>query len=126
MVEFVFEERTFVVPFDGPEDEPDIPDFWAVHIGERRHLYPELAHWDDFAFGVAWGAWSGDILGIDWHDDLACQRDTSFLAYCYVSQRWPTFNFGGSCLFDSDTYDLGEQQPWRQSPLPPKPVWVKA
>lgn len=53
------------------------------------------------------------------------QRDPGFLAYCYVRQRWPDFDFGGTGLFDDEIQALADGQPWTQSPLPAVPDWVR-
>lgn len=90
-----------------------------------REHYPELAHWSRFAFFVAWGAYSQDIYAISWVYWLTRQRDAGFLAYCYVSQRWPSFDFGGTGLYDEEIQRLGETRPWEQHPLPNAPAWIR-
>lgn len=77
-------------------------------------------------FFVAWGAYSQDIYAVSWVDWLTKQRDEGFLAYCYVSQRWPCFSFGGTGLYDDEVQALGETHPWEKHPLPAAPTWVSA
>ncbi|HFF8253863.1 hypothetical protein [Acinetobacter baumannii] len=88
-----------------------VPEY-AILFNERlRAWHPELKTWCDAALFFAWGAYSQDIYAIseaDWIDE----PEYGFLAYLYVRQENPNFNFGGTGLFDDDTFQLGEEKPW--------------
>lgn len=123
MDRFAFDMATFVTTTE--EQDLRLDPQTLLELDAMRPHYPELAHWSQFAFFVAWGAYSQDIYAISWVDWLTRQRDAGFLAYCYVCQRWPGFNFGGTGLYDDETAQLATQRPWCQSPLPPAPAWVR-
>ncbi|EAV4976015.1 hypothetical protein WDQ52_005044 [Salmonella enterica] len=124
MEKFEFDIKTFVT---GTEEQDFCLDPQTLNeLTAMRPLYPELAHWTRFAFFVAWGAYSQDIYAISWVGWMTGHRDDGFLAYCYVCQRWPAFNFGGTGLYDEDIQELAAQHPWNCSPLPPAPVWLPA
>ncbi|EAR4440121.1 hypothetical protein EOG74_22550 [Salmonella enterica] len=53
-------------------------------------------------------------------------QDEGLLAYCYVCQRRPAFDFGGTGLYDEDIQELASQHPWNCSSLPPVPGWLPA
>lgn len=122
MESFKFDMKKFVIISD--EQDPELDPVTRHELRTMFPLYPELAHWSHFAFFVAWGAYSQDIYAISWVDWMTGQRDPGFLAYCYVRQRWPTFDFGGTGLYDEDIGKLAEQHPWSQSPLPSAPEWL--
>ena len=122
MERFEFDGRAFVTSTEEQNTELS-PQTLNELIAIRSH-YPELSHWSRNAIFVAWGDYSQDIYAISWVDWMTGYRDEGFLAYCYVRQLWPSFNFGGSGLFDDNVQALGEEQPWEQSPLPSLPDWV--
>ncbi|ELV9460650.1 hypothetical protein [Salmonella enterica] len=123
MNSFAFDMATFVTTTE--EQDLSLDPQTRHELAALRPRYPELAHWSHFAFFVAWGAYSQDIYATGWVDWLTRQRDEGFLAYCYVCQRWPGFDFGGTGLYDEETALLATQRPWCQSPLPPAPAWVR-
>ncbi|MGQ3665330.1 hypothetical protein [Citrobacter braakii] len=123
MERFTFDMVTFVTTTE--EQDPDLCPQTQHELAVMHPHYPELAHWSRFAFFVAWGAYSQDIYAISWVDWMTGQRDEGFLAYCYVCQRWPGFDFGGTGLYDDDIAQLAALYPWQQSPLPPIPAWVR-
>jgi len=50
-----------------------------------RQFYPELNHWGDLAMFMAWGSFSQDSYGLNWHP--VAKRDEAFLAYLvYLEQ----------------------------------------
>ncbi|EBA4612114.1 hypothetical protein AHR05_005092 [Salmonella enterica subsp. salamae] len=124
MEKFEFDMGTFVT--DTEEQNFSLDPQTLNEVAFMRLLYPEPAHWTRFAFFVAWGAYSQDIYAISWVDWMTGHRDEGFLAYCYVSQRWPAFDSGGTGLYDDDIQELAEQHPWNSSPLPPAPGWLPA
>ncbi|ECW0910493.1 hypothetical protein LHY28_003392 [Salmonella enterica] len=124
MEKFEFDMGTFVT--DTEEQDFSLDPQTLNELAAMRPLYPELAHWTRFAFFVAWGAYSQDIYAISWVDWMTGYRDEGFLAYCYVSQRWPAFDFGGTGLYDEDIQELAAQHPWNSSSLPPVPGWLPA
>lgn len=124
MEKFEFDMVTFVT--DTEEQDFSLDPQTLNELAAMRPLYPELAHWTRFAFFVAWGAYSQDIYAISWVDWMTGLRDEGFLAYCYVSQRWPAFDFGGTGLYDEDIQELAAQHPWNSSSLPPAPGWLPA
>lgn len=116
---FTFNEGTFITaPVKVSELNNESMDF----IKSIKPLYPELDHWSNAGFYFAWGAYSQDIYAIGWADWVR-SRDNGFLAYCYITQLFPDFNFGGTGLYDSDVWDLGESQPWKKE-TEFKPDWV--
>lgn len=124
MQKFAFEMETFVTD---TEEQYFTLDLQTLNeLASMHPLYPELAHWTRFALFVAWGAYSQDIYAISWVDWMTGHRDEGFLAYCYVSQRWPAFDFGGTGLYDEDIQELAAQRPWSCSSLPPAPGWLPA
>ncbi|EBC1626201.1 hypothetical protein CUK48_21755 [Salmonella enterica] len=124
MEKFEFDMETFVT--DTEEQDFSLDPQTLNELAAMRPFYPELAHWTRFAFFVAWGAYSQDIYAISWVDWMTGYRDEGFLAYCYVSQHWPAFDFGGAGLYDDDIQELAAQHPWNCSPLPPAPGWLSA
>ena len=119
---FEFDALRFV---SDPTAEADVSPGTRQDILSMLACYPELSRWRPSVFFQAWGAYSQDIYAISWVDWLKGQRDPGFLAYCYVRQRWPDFDFGGTGLFDDEIQILADGQPWAQSPLPPIPDWVR-
>ncbi len=111
MQKFAFEMETFVTDTEEQDFTLDL------------QTLNELTHWTRFVLFVAWGAYSQDIYAISWVDLMTGHRDEGFLAYCYVSQRWPAFDFGGTGLYDEDIQELAAQRPWICSSLPPAPGW---
>lgn len=124
MEKFEFDMVTFVT--DTEEQDFSLDPQTLNELAAMRPLYPELAHWTRFAFFVAWGAYSQDIYAISWVDWMTGHRDEGLLAYCYVCQRWPAFDFGGTGLYDEDIQELAAQHPWNSSSLPPAPGWLPA
>lgn len=124
MEKFEFDMETFVT--DTEEQDFSLDPQTLNELAAMRPLYPELAHWTRFAFFVAWGAYSQDIYAISWVDWMTGYRDEGLLAYCYVCQRWPAFDFGGTGLYDEDIQELAPQHPWNSSSLPPAPGWLPA
>lgn len=121
MNNFKFNERVFVkADMNDPVCSPDV----ITQSMALRMLYPEVANWSHAAFLSAWKNFSEEIYAISWVDWLDAQREPGFLAFCYVRQRWPQFDFGGTGLYDCDVLALGEEQPWAQLPPPPAPLWV--
>jgi hypothetical protein len=88
-----------------------------------RALYPELSAWGDLALGSAWGSYSQNIYAVSWVDWLA-GRDDGFLAYLYVTQCRPEFDWGGTGLFMDDVWAYGETKPWTVAA--PLPAWAQA
>lgn len=124
MEKFEFDMVTFVT--DTEEQDFSLDQQTLNELAAMRPLYPELTHWTRFAFFVAWGAYSQDIYAISWVDWMTGNRDEGLLAYCYVCQRWPAFDFGGTGLYDEDIQELAAQHPWNCSPLPSAPGWLPA
>ncbi|EIK1335567.1 hypothetical protein LJV55_004060 [Salmonella enterica] len=122
MEKFEFDMVIFVTTTE--EQDTNLCPQTQNELMAMRPLYPELAHWSKFAFFVAWGAYSQDIYAISWVDWMTGYRDEGFLAYCYVCQRWPSFDFGGTGLYDEDIQQLANLHPWSQSPLPAAPEWL--
>lgn len=122
METFEFDMETFVT--DTEEQDFSLDPQTQLELAAMLPHYPELAHWTQFAFFVAWGAYSQDIYAVSWVYWLTRQRDEGFLAYCYVSQRWPDFDFGGTGLYDEDIQQLANLHPWNCYPQPPAPEWL--
>ncbi|EGG4280408.1 hypothetical protein HKZ40_003806 [Salmonella enterica] len=118
MIPFIFDEMAFVF---GPPD-PTL----STIVSTLQMQYPELSHWNPVSFDIAWGDYSADCYATPWVDWLNERRDVGFLAYCYVRQRWPAFDFGGTGLYDDDIQELAAQHPWNCFPLPPAPGWLPA
>lgn len=118
---FEFDELTFVQRRDCPDDElhPET----RSEMTTARSVYPELAHWSLTGLYFAALDFSQSVLAAGWAWDDA--RDEGFLAFCYVRQRWPGFEFGSMGHYQGEIWDLGDEQPWTQSPQPLKPDWVK-
>ena len=83
-------------------------------IKDIRRFHPEIKHWNDAAIYFAWGQYSQDIYAVQWVDWVN-NRELGFMAYCYICQVLPSFNFGGTGLYDTEIWDLGEQKPWEQN-----------
>lgn len=94
----------------------DMADTWvfgpgdAETIAAMRQFFPELNEWSDAHLLAAWGSYSQDILAVNFAD--VRDRDTGLLAYLYVRQEVPHFEFGGTGLYNTDIWDLGETAPW--------------
>jgi hypothetical protein len=110
-------------PFGGLTDPGTWPDADRAFIRALRELYPELGAWGDLALGSAWGAYSADIYAVSWADWLR-ERDDGFLAYLYVSQVRPDFQWGGTGLYMDDCWAYGETRPWETDA--PLPSWTGA
>lgn len=85
-------------------------------------FYPELAGWSDLALGSAWSDYSCDIYAVhwvDWHAD----RDEGFLAYLYIKQVHPTFDFGFAGLYMDEVWEYGKGRPWENAAR--MPGWVQ-
>lgn len=85
----------------------------AADAAALRQFYPELQSWSDAHLICAWGNYSQSILAVGFAD--VYQRDAGFLAYLYVRQEAPGFDFGGTGLFMDDVWALGDTVP---------PPWV--
>ena len=120
---FEFDELTFL---KAGQEAPEISPATRAETQALQGLYPEMAHWTHAAFLAAWENFSEEIYAISRVNWLAGQREPAFLAFCYVRQRWPQFDFGGTGLYDSAVMTLGEEQPWAQSPPPAAPEWAAA
>lgn len=117
---FKFDELTFITHRDWP-DEDLYPDTRAKMVLART-VYPELEDWSLSGLFNAASEFSQSVLAAGWAWDE--KRDEGFLAFCYVRQRWPEFEFGSFGWFQCEVWELGAEQPWLQSPQPPKPDWV--
>ncbi|WP_426575557.1 hypothetical protein ACP179_01550 (plasmid) [Xenorhabdus stockiae] len=120
---FIFDENTFQIEPEFPCPDNEFNSEYIEFIIKIRRHYPELAHWSNAGMYFAWGAYSQDIYAISWVDWVT-ERDNGFIAYCYISQLRPTFDFGGTGLYDTDIWELGEQEPWKHKQLPVLPNWV--
>ncbi|BDB30728.1 hypothetical protein Tamer19_12360 [Cupriavidus sp. TA19] len=114
--DFRFDATTFGVTVELDDGQ------WTGKVGaaiqQIRANHPELSEWDDLAIGCAWGDYSRDILETKWADWINTRED-AFLAYIYVRQAHPEFDFGGSGLFASSLSDYALQLPWETgAPLP--------
>lgn len=116
---FIFEERTFLT---GEVSDEELNDEDIEFIKGMRGDYPELSHWSNAGVYFAFGAYSQDIYAVGWLYGVK-SRENGFLAYCYVCQLCPDFDFGGTGLYDTDTWELGEQQPWNKEKLL-RPSWA--
>lgn len=78
------------------------------------------------AIGCAWGDYSQDIMAVGWlyPEQAGSERNPDFLAYCYVRQLAPAFNFGGTGLFSDDIWKLGQQAPWLGNEHS-APIWAR-
>lgn len=119
---FEFDELTFVT-MRGISDDTLGPDT-LEELNILRPHYPAVEHWSNMAFIFAWSAYYRDIYAVNWMDWLNDHPDHGFLAYCYVCQRWPDFEFGNEGQFDSDILSLAKAQPWLLSPLQSAPDWI--
>lgn len=113
MTAFVFDPKVFVQP--GYEQAGgDWSDEIRAQIDQLRGLHPELASWGQLPVGCAWGEYSQDIMAVGWlypAQGGSC-RTPEFLAYCYVRQVAPGFDFGGTGLYSEDIYQVAKQEPW--------------
>ncbi|WP_265524305.1 hypothetical protein [Providencia rustigianii] len=121
---FVFNEETFQRNTSNPcpndELNSDVIDF----IKEIRRFYPELEHWSNTGVLFAWEAYLQDIYAVGW-TELVRKRENGFLAYCYISQLRPSLDFGGTGTYNTEIWDLGEQEPWKKQPLLKPSDWVE-
>lgn len=94
-------------------------------IDQLKELHPELASWGLLAIGCAWGAYSQDIMAVGWLCPAlsGSERTLDFLAYCYVRQLAPAFNFGGTGLYSEGIFQLGRLEPWLGAEHP-APAWA--
>lgn len=113
MTAFVFDPKVFVQPGHEQADG-DWSDASQAQIDLIRSHHPELESWGRLAVGGAWGDYSQDIMAVGWlHPEQAGNgRTPEFLAYCYVRQFVPGFDFGGTGLYSEDIYQLAQQEPW--------------
>lgn len=113
---FRFNPTIFVA---GAEDQTgDYDEPMRGELAKLRTLYPELASWGDLAIEAAWSAYSLDICAVSWVYWIN-ERDNGFLSYLFIRTKNPGFKFGGTGLFDSKVWDLGDTQPWlTDAPLP--------
>jgi hypothetical protein len=108
MSPFVFDPAT-----QGP---PEMAETWvfgkadAESIMKLRSQYPELLHWSDAHLIAAWGNYSQDILAVGFADIQ--ERDSGLLAYLYVQQEAPNFDFLGTGLFNMAVWNLADAAPW--------------
>lgn len=100
---------------EGYENDPGdwSPDH-TRQINNLRLHYPELVHWGGLALGLAWGEFSQNIYAVGWlyEEQLQNPRNPMFLAYIYVRQMRPAYEFDSTGLFFSEIDDLAELQPW--------------
>lgn len=126
MPAFEFKPTVFVQP--GYEHaDGDWPVECIVQINQIRDLHPEIQHWGNLAVGSAWGDYSQEIMAVGWvyseQFAVARSRNSDFLAYLYVRQIAPTFDFGGTGSFSEEVYELGKQEPWLGNEHTP-PAWA--
>lgn len=102
-------------------------DITVSQIEGIKKRYHEIIHWGNLAVGEAWGAYSQDIMAVNWiydgRHEVAENRNLDFIAYIYVRQLAPSFDFGGTGLRARDIYELGLKQPW-QGTDHVAPVWA--
>lgn len=113
MSAFVFAPTVFVQP--GYEQaDGDWSDAARAQIDQIRSLHPELELWGRLAVGCAWGDYSQDIMAVGWlyPGQMSGARSPEFLAYCYVRQLVPGFDFSGTGLYSEDIFQLARQEPW--------------
>lgn len=113
MTVFAFNPKVFVQP--GYEQaDGDWSEETLAQIDVIRGLHPELSSWGRLAVGGAWGDYSQDIMAVGWlyPAQAGNSRTPEFLAYCYVRQLAPGFDFGGTGLYSEDVYQLAQQEPW--------------
>jgi len=108
-------------PFGGPTEQGEWSGDRLAFIRALRATYPELSGWGDVALGSAWGDYSQDIYAVSWVDWLK-ERDNGFLAYLYVSQSKPGFEWGGTGLYMDDVWAYGDTKPWES--VAPLPTWI--
>jgi len=114
MPAFVFDPTVFVQP--GYEQaDGDWSEDLCRQIEQLRIQHKELKHWGNLAIGCAWGSFSQDIMAIGWlyegqMDYGGYNRD--FIAYIYVRQLAPVFDFLGTGLYSEDIYQLALKEPW--------------
>ena len=113
MTTFVFDPAT--------QGKPEMADTWVFGgrdpklISEIRAHCPELIHWPDAHLMAGWGSFSQDIMAIGWVNSDQFNIEAmclGFLAYLYVRQIVPSFDFYGTGLFSEVVFDLGELKPW--------------
>jgi hypothetical protein len=109
-VTFEFNPLCFVQP-GYEKSDGDWPQKWVSQIVQIRESHPELKEWGLFPVGSAWGDYSQDIMAVGWVDWIK-GRDSAFLAYIYVRQLVPGFDFGGTGLYSTDVEKLGDEAPW--------------
>ncbi|MBK3779917.1 hypothetical protein G3A43_06590 [Paraburkholderia aspalathi] len=115
--------------FDSTPHGGALPGEWSnsdrAFIQQLRAHYPELSlpDWGDLALGSAWGSYSQDIYAVGWVDWLE-SRDDGFLAYLYVSQCKPAFEWGGTGLFMSEVWAYAAARPWEANAA--LPAWAGA
>lgn len=117
---FVFEESVFVNNVDAIDDCDD-PQTELEQINNIRLNNPELSHFRYWPLYFAIGDYSQDIYAVSWADWVE-GRDTGLLAYMYIRQLAPNFDFGSTGNYNSDVWEYAESFPWTtNSPLP---EWV--
>jgi hypothetical protein len=108
--------------------DPGQPGEWSAEdrafIASLKELHPELSGWGDAAIGFAWGRYSEDVFLISWAY-WNVDRDPAFLAYLYVKQTKPSFNFGRCGGWVEDLCKLAESQPWLE-PDEQLPAWLSS
>lgn len=113
MPAFFFDPKVFVLPGHEQADG-DWSEQSQAQIDQIKEMHPELVTWGRLAVGCAWGDYSQDIMAVGWlyPEQVGSERNPDFLAYCYVRQLAPEFDFGGTGLFSDGVWKLGQQEPW--------------
>ncbi len=105
---FQFSELTWVTTNGvGKPGEWEKEDKEHIHL--IRNLHPELKFWGDLAIGVAFGAYSQDILDVSWAYWID-KRDLEFLGYIYIAQKSRGFDFRS--VMDSELTSYSNTLPW--------------
>ena len=119
---FVFDAARWV------SGDPTYSGEWSdedrAFISNTRTLYPELESWGDAAIGFAWGGYSEDVLLLSWAHWII-DRHPPFLAYVYVEQVNPEFDFGRSGGWEAKLEELAATQPWLHAEAP-LPAWLRS
>ena len=117
---FKFEESIFVNNVDVIEDCIELQNEF-VQINNIRLNNPELSHFRYWPLFFAIGKYSEDIYAVSWADWVE-GRDTGLLAYMYIKQLAPTFDFGTTGTYNSDVWEYASSLPWISNK--PLPEWV--
>lgn len=89
---------------------------------EFKKIYPELNHWKNQSIDKLWSQYS---LAIYMTKDASWlkNRKESLLAYIYVVNKYPEFNFGTQGMFEDYLEDFAKKKPWLNEIEEPK--WIK-